>query len=129
MLAGLVHPSKFQRGSRLVFVTAAMSLNRSQPNVARCLAVCWAGILYIHFWRLLPPNGILPGAKFTLRPSLVFSCPGSVTARYWSSGRQPNCGMVQGMELWNFRSLSFSTKGGTYIARAAITLGIGPHSS
>jgi len=35
---------------------------------------------------------------------------------------------VQGMELWNFRSLSFSTEGGTYIPRAAITLGIGPHS-
>ena len=32
------------------------------------------------------------------------------------------------MELWNFRSWSFSTKGTTYISRAAITLGIGPHS-
>jgi len=29
------------------------------------------------FWRLLPPNGILPGAKFTLRPSLAFFYIGS----------------------------------------------------
>jgi len=85
--------------------------------------------IYIHFRGLLPPNGSLPGAKFTLRPSLAFFCFGSVTARHWSSGRQPNCGMVQGMDLWNFRSSSFSTEGATYIPRAAITLGIGPHSS
>jgi len=32
------------------------------------------------------PNGILPGANFTLLPSLAFSCFGSVTARHWSSG-------------------------------------------
>jgi len=30
--------------------------------------------VYIHFWRLLPRKGILPGAKFTLRPlSLALS--------------------------------------------------------
>jgi len=32
----------------------------------------------------------LPGAKFTLRPSLVFSYIGIVTTRHSSSGRQPN---------------------------------------
>jgi len=26
----------------------------------------------IHFWGLLSPNGILPAAKFPLRPSLAF---------------------------------------------------------
>jgi len=49
----------------------------------------------------LAPNGILPGAKFTLRPSLVFSYIGSVTAR-----RQPNLvtwDTGQGKELRNFR--------------------------
>jgi len=46
-----------------------------------------------------PPNGILTRAKFTLRPSLEFFHIGSVTARHSSSGR------------------------------AAIALGIGPHSS
>jgi len=37
----------------------------------------------------LPPNGILPGVKFTLRPSLAFSYKliGIVTARHLSSGR------------------------------------------
>jgi len=46
--------------------------------------------LYIHFWGLLPPYGILPGAKFTLRPSLAFSYNGSITAWQSSSGRQPS---------------------------------------
>jgi len=69
-LVSFKHPSKFQRLSRLGFVTAPMSCNGDQPNFARCLAVSWAGTI---FWGLLPPNGILPGAKFTLRPSLAFS--------------------------------------------------------
>ena len=38
----------------------------------------------------LAPNGILPGAKFTLHPSIAFSCFGSVTARHWSSEREPS---------------------------------------
>jgi len=36
------------------------------------------------------PNGILQAAKCTLRPSLVFSYIGRVTARHSSSGRQSN---------------------------------------
>jgi len=59
--------------SCLGFVTAVTSLNGSQPNFARCLAVSWAGTLYIHFRRLLPHNRILPGTKFNLRPSLALS--------------------------------------------------------
>jgi len=82
----LGHPSRFQRVSRLGFVTAATSLNRSQPNFARCLAVSWAATLYIHFRGLLPLNEILPGAKFTLRPSLTFSYIGIVSARHSSNG-------------------------------------------
>jgi len=42
------------------------------------------------FLGLLPPDGSLPRAKFTLRPSLAFSYIGSVTARHYSSGRQLN---------------------------------------
>jgi len=42
-------PSKFQRVSRLVFVTAPTSLNGGQQNVS------WAGTLCIHFWGLLTP--------------------------------------------------------------------------
>jgi len=33
----------------------------------------WYTTIRIHFRGLLPCNGILPGAKFTLRPSLVHS--------------------------------------------------------
>ena len=85
---------KFQRLSRLGFVTAATSLNGSQPNFARCLgtlAISLAGRLFIHFRRLLPRHGILPGAKFSLRPpSLALSYIGSVTARHSTSAREPN---------------------------------------
>jgi len=48
-LAGLGHPSKFQRVYHLGFVTAATSLTGGHPDFARCLANCWAGTLYIHF--------------------------------------------------------------------------------
>ena len=81
------HPGQFQRLSRLGFVTAATSLNESQLNFAPCSAVTWAGKLYIHFRWLLPGNGILPGANFTLHPS---SPIGSVTARHSRSGHEPN---------------------------------------
>ena len=83
---------KFQWVLGLDFVTAPTSLNVSQPHFAQCLAVSWAGTLYIFCRGLLPRNGILPGAKFTFRPSLAFSfsyiC--SVTARQSSIARQPN---------------------------------------
>jgi len=89
-LASLGHPSKFQQVSRLGFVTAATLLTESQPNSARCLVVSWAGTLCIHFRGLLPPDTILPGAKFTLRPSLSLSSTGSFTARHSSSGCRSN---------------------------------------
>jgi len=66
--------------------------------------LCWHS-LHI-FSGALVPDRILPGAKFTLRPSLAFSYIGSVTALHSSSGRQPNFVAwytVQGMELRNFR--------------------------
>jgi len=60
---------------------------------------------YTIYRELLPPDRILPGAKFTLRQSFAFSYmpTPSVTAWQSGSGRQPNCGVVQGMELSNFR--------------------------
>ena len=52
---------------------------------------CPALLHYIYIiWGLLPPDRILPVAKFTLRPSLAFSYIGTVTAWHSSSGRQPN---------------------------------------
>jgi len=43
-----------------------------------------AGTLYLHFRGRLLPDGILPGAKFTLCQSLAFSYIGRVTARHLS---------------------------------------------
>ena len=60
LLASLAHPSKFQRVSRLGFVTAPTSLTGGQPNFARCLTVSWAAALYIHFRWLLPLTEFCP---------------------------------------------------------------------
>ena len=67
------------------------------------------------FWGLLPPDGILPRAKFTLRPSLAFSYIDTVTARQSSSGRQPS------LRRWE--------EGATYIRQDGHHVGHRPHSS
>ena len=101
-MASLGHPSKFQPVSRLGFVTAPTSLNGGQQNFARCLAVSWAGTLYIHFGGCFPSNGILPAAiHFASRSCILLYCQRYCTALE----QQPSaklCGMVQGMELGNF---------------------------
>jgi len=75
----LEHSSIFQWVSRLGFVTAATSLNGSQPNFARCLAVSWPGTLYIHLQRLLPQGFVSDIAIFVLKRDvklqLTNSCP------------------------------------------------------
>jgi len=76
------------------------------------------------FWGLLPPNGILPAAKFTLHPSLAFSYVGSVTAWHSSSSLQPN--FAAWYQEWNYGTFA---EGATYVGWAAIMFGIGPHSS
>ena len=100
------------------FITALTSLIGVQPNFARCLAVSWAGTLYIHFRRLLPPNRILPGAILTLRPSLAFSYIGSVTARHSSCGRQLN--LAAWYKEWNCGTVA---EGATYIRLGGHHLG------
>jgi len=73
---------------------------RSQPNFARCLAISCAGSLYIHFRGLLPPNGILPGAKFTLLQILHFPILAvllhstravGISQTVWHSAEGANC--------------------------------------
>jgi len=61
------YPSNFN-GFR--FVTAPTSVNGGHPNFARC-RMGWYTIYT--FSGPLASNGILQGAKFTVRPSLVFS--------------------------------------------------------
>jgi len=53
--------------------------------------------IYMHFRGLLPLDGILPSAKFALRPSLAFSYIGSVTARHARASAKL-CGVVQRMD-------------------------------
>jgi len=65
---------------------------------------------YIYICGPLSPNGILPGAKFILHPSLAFSYIGSVTARHSSSGRHPN--FEAWYKEWNYRTF---VVGATYI--------------
>jgi len=121
------HPSKFEQVSRLGFVTAATSLTGGPPNLAPCLAVSCACTIYIHFrgGGLLLPGGILPGAKFTWRPSLAFSYIGSVTA--WHSFFEQRTAARQ-RATRNVITGTFA-EGATYIWLGGITLGIGPHSS
>jgi len=75
------------------------------------------------FSEALAPGGTLPGGKFTLRTSLAFSHIGSVTARHSSSDRQPKFAACY--KEGNYRTFA---DGATY-GWAAVTLGIGPHSS
>jgi len=67
-------------------------------------------IHYISFSGALARYGILPGAKFTLRPGLAFSYIGSITARHSSSGRQPN--FAAWYAEWNYGTFA---EGATYI--------------
>jgi len=64
------------------------------PEANHTLHNVWPSSWLVHyiyiFCGLLPPDGSLPSAKFTLRPSLAFCCIGSVTAQHSNSGRRPN---------------------------------------
>jgi len=75
-------------------VLASLLQRRRSTEANQTLHDVWPspGLLryYIHFRRLLLPDGNLSRAKFTLRLSLAFSYIGSVTARHSSSRRQPN---------------------------------------
>jgi len=102
--------------------SAATSLTGGQPNFARCLAVSCAATLYMHFRGLLPPDRILPGGKFTFHPSLVFSYIGSVLLH-----GTPAAGDVRRCTRNGITELSHRAP--PIFSRAAITLGIGPHSS
>ena len=106
-------------------VLASLLQRRRSPAANQTLHDVWClpGCYTIYtFSGALAPGRILPGAKFTLRPRLAFLYIGSVTARHSSIGRQPNCGEVQGIT-------ELSQRAPPIFGWAAITLGIGPHSS
>jgi len=105
--ASLGHHSKFQRVSRLGFVTAATSLTEGQPNFARCLAVSWAATLYIYIYIF---GGSCPLTEFRHVQNSLYTSKSCVLLhwqRYCTALQQRAsaklCGVVQGMELHNFR--------------------------
>jgi len=98
-------PSNFNRFR----VLASLLYRRRSTEVNKTLQYVWpsSGLVhYIHFLGLLPPNGILPAAKFTLCPSPAFSYIGSVTARHSSSGHQPS--FVAWYKEWNYGTTELS---------------------
>jgi len=66
----------------------------------QCLAISWAGTLYMHFRGLLPPDGILP-VQYSLYVQVLHSpVIGSVTARQFNSGHQRN--FAAWYKEWNY---------------------------
>jgi len=84
-------------------VLASLLQRRRSPEASQTLHDLWSSPGLVHMYTLsaaLAPDGILPRAKLTLRPSLAFSYNGIVTARHSSSGRQPN--IVAWYKEWNY---------------------------
>ena len=123
------HSSKFQRVSRLGFVTAAMSLTGGQPNLARRLSVSWAGTLYIfgsscpltEFCQVQNTLEFCQVQNSLCVPSLAFSYIGSVTARHSSSRRQPKFAACY--KEWNCGTFA---EGATYIQPGGHHVGLRP---
>jgi len=97
----LGHPSKVQQLSRLCVITAPTSLTGGQRNFARCLPVSLAGILYIHFRGILPPDG-----RCKIHFTSVLRSPILAALLHGTPAASAKlCGVVglHGMELRNFR--------------------------
>ena len=92
----LGHPSRFQRVSPSWLRYCSDFAHRRPSKLCTMFGYLLGWYTIYIFWGLLPHNGILPGAKFTLRLSLALSYIGSVTARHSSSGRQPNFAALSG---------------------------------
>jgi len=96
-------------------VLVSLLHRRRSMEVNQTLHDVWPSPGLVHyvytFWGLLPPNRILPGAKFALLPSLAFSYldTGSVTVWQSSSGRQQT---FAARYLYATVQLSRSTLGG-----------------
>jgi len=108
-------PANFS-GFRILASLLQRRRSTEADQTAQCLALTWAGRLYIHFRQLLLRNGILPGAKFTLRPS---SLALSHYQRYCTA-----------VEQWARAKLcSIQHRRPPIFSRATIMLSIGPHST
>ena len=109
-------------------VLAALLQRRRSAEANQTLHDVWpcpALLHYIYISGGSCNDRILPGAKFTLRPSLAFAYIGSVTARHSSSGRHSQT--LRRRTRNGITELSQTAP--PIFDRAAITLGISPHSS
>jgi len=94
-------------------VLPSLLQRRRSPEANQTLHDVWPFPALVHCIYILgplTPDGIFPGAKFTLRRSLAFSYIGSVTARHSTSGREPNFAALY--KEWNYGT---SSDGSTYI--------------
>jgi len=104
-------------------VLPSLSLNGSQPNFAQCLAVSWAGIPHIHFRGLLPLVEFCPVQNsLYIKSSILLFWQRYCTALQQRASAKPRRGTRNGIT-------EFSRRVPPIFGRAAITLGIGPHSS
>jgi len=80
-------------------VTAEKSLNGSQANFERCLPVCWACILYIHFQGLLPHNSARCKIDFASKSCVLLFWQRYCTLEQWASAELRHGTMNGIMEL------------------------------
>ena len=116
-------PANFN-GFRVAFVNAATSLTGNQPNFSRCLAVSWAATLYIYaFGGSCPLTEVCPVQNWVyvqvLRSGILAALlhgtsAAGVSQTLWRGTRN---GITE-----------LSQRAPPILGRAAITLGIGPHS-
>jgi len=105
-------------------VLASLLQRRRSPEANETLHDVWPfhGLLhYYTFSGVLPPDGISPRAKFTLRPSLVLAALLHGT---------PAAGVSQTLRRGTRNGITeLSQRAPPIFSRAIITLGIGPHCS
>ena len=118
------HPSKFQRDSRLAFVTAAKSLTGGKLNFTRCLAVSWASTPYIF-------GGSCSLTEFCpVQYSLYVQVLRSPILAALLHSSTPVAGVSQTWRRGTRNGITeLSQTAPPIFGWAAITLGIGPHSS
>jgi len=101
----LGHLSKFQRISCLGFVTAVTSVTGGQPNFSQSLAISWTGTLWIHFRGCCPLTEFCQVQNSLCVQALRSHRIGSVKSTALQQRASAKlCGVVQVMELRNFRS-------------------------
>jgi len=120
----LGHPRKFQPVSRLGFVNVATSLTGAQPNFARYLAVFFAAMLYTFLGALVP----LTEFCHVQNPLCIQVLRSPILAALLHG--TPAAGVSQTLRRGTLNGITeLSQRAPSTFGWAAITLGIGPHSS